>query len=76
MRVLYHQSLSPFCRKVRITLAEKKLEFELRLEPVWERRAEFLALNPAGDNMAPAPTRSPAPKHLASTSTLRRRSFL
>src|SRR5512147_2293016 len=49
MRVLYHQSLSPFCRKVRITLAEKKLEFEARLEPVWERRAEFLALNPAGD---------------------------
>jgi glutathione S-transferase len=49
MRVLYHQSLSPFCRKVRITLAEKKLEFELRPEPVWERRAEFLVLNPAGD---------------------------
>jgi glutathione S-transferase len=49
MRLLYHQSLSPFCRKVRITLAEKKLEFELRAEPVWERRAEFLALNPAGD---------------------------
>jgi glutathione S-transferase len=49
MRLLYHQSLSPFCRKVRIALAEKKLEFELRLEPVWERRAEFLALNPAGD---------------------------
>ncbi|MGE5441445.1 MAG: glutathione S-transferase family protein [Bacteroidota bacterium] len=49
MRALYHQSLSPFCRKVRIALAEKKLEFELRPEPVWERRAEFLALNPAGD---------------------------
>jgi glutathione S-transferase len=49
MRILYHQSLSPFCRKVRITLAEKKLEFEARLEPVWERRAEFLVLNPAGD---------------------------
>jgi glutathione S-transferase len=49
MRVLYHQSLSPFCRKVRIALAEKKLEFEARLEPVWERRAEFLVLNPAGD---------------------------
>jgi glutathione S-transferase len=49
MRILYHQSLSPFCRKVRIALAEKKLEFEARLEPVWERRAEFLVLNPAGD---------------------------
>lgn len=49
MRVLYHQWLSPFCRKVRIVLAEKKLDFELRLEPVWDQRPEFLALNPAGD---------------------------
>jgi glutathione S-transferase len=49
MRILYHQSLSPYCRKVRITLSEKKLEFEPRLEPVWERRPEFLALNPAGE---------------------------
>lgn len=49
MRVLYHQWLSPFCRKVRLVLAEKKLEFELRLEPTWERRPEFLALNPAGE---------------------------
>jgi glutathione S-transferase len=49
MRLLYHQSLSPFCRKVRITLAEKKLEFETRLEPVWERRPEFLVLNPAAE---------------------------
>jgi glutathione S-transferase len=49
MRVLYHQWLSPACRKVRIVLAEKKLDFELRLEPVWEPRLEFLALNPAGD---------------------------
>jgi glutathione S-transferase len=49
MRVLYHQWLSPACRKVRIVLAEKKLDFELRLEAVWEQRPEFLALNPAGD---------------------------
>ncbi len=49
MRILYHQWLSPLCRKVRIVLAEKRLEFELRLEPVWERRPEFLAINPAGD---------------------------
>jgi glutathione S-transferase len=49
MRTLYHQWLSPFCRKVRIVLAEKRLEFELRLEPVWEMRAEFLAINPAGE---------------------------
>ena len=49
MRVLYHQWLSPACRKVRIVLAEKKLDFELRLEAVWEQRPELLALNPAGE---------------------------
>lgn len=30
-------------------LAEKKLDFDLQIEKVWERRTEFLALNPAGD---------------------------
>jgi glutathione S-transferase len=49
MRVLYHLWLHPFSRKVRIALAEKKLDFELRIEKIWERRTEFLALNPAGD---------------------------
>src|SRR5437763_14883801 len=49
MRVLYHQTLSPFARKVRVILAEKNLEFTLKLEKVWERRPEFLALNPAGE---------------------------
>src|SRR6476661_6048127 len=49
MRVLYHQTLSPFARKVRIVLAEKNLEFTLKLEKVWERRPEFLALIPAGE---------------------------
>src|SRR5437764_13473631 len=49
MRVLYHLTLSPFARKVRVMLAEKALEFTLKLEKVWERRPEFLALNPAGE---------------------------
>jgi glutathione S-transferase len=49
MLTLYHLWLSPFCRKVRIVLAEKKLDFEARIEPVWERRHAFLALNPAGE---------------------------
>ena len=49
MRVLYHTTLSPFARKVRVVLAEKSLEFTLKLEKVWERRPEFLALNPAGE---------------------------
>src|SRR5260370_7005613 len=49
MRVLYHVTLSPFARKLRIVLAENNLEFTLKLEKVWERRPEFLALNPAGE---------------------------
>jgi len=48
MRNLYHLWLSPYCRKVRVALAEKKLDFELQLEKTWHRRPEFLALNPAG----------------------------
>lgn len=48
MRILYHMPLSPFCRKVRVALIEKGLPFELRGENVWERREEFLSLNPAG----------------------------
>lgn len=49
MRTLFHLWLHPFSRKVRVVLAEKNLEFELQIEKVWERRTEFLALNPAGD---------------------------
>lgn len=49
MRTLYHVWLHPFSRKVRLALAEKKLEFELQVEKIWERRTAFLAMNPAGD---------------------------
>ena len=48
MRTLFHLWLSPACRKIRIALAEKKLQFDMKLEKTWERREEFLALNPAG----------------------------
>src|SRR5258707_8425401 len=48
MRTLHHLALSPFSRKVRVALREKGLEFQLRIEKVWERRPEFLALNAAG----------------------------
>ena len=48
MRLLYHLPLSPFSRKVRLVLAEKRLPFEMRVEKVWERRPEYLQLNPAG----------------------------
>ena len=49
MRTLYHLWLHPFSRKVRIVLSEKKLECDLQIEKIWERRTEFLAMNPAGD---------------------------
>ncbi len=44
MRRLHHFPLSPFCRKVRLVLAEKKLVFESITERPWERRIELCAL--------------------------------
>jgi len=32
-----------------VALAEKGLDFGLRVEKIWERRTEFLTINPAGD---------------------------
>src|ERR1700724_3917399 len=49
MRVLYHLWLSAFSRTIRVVLKEKGLDFTLKAEKIWERRPEFLALNPAGD---------------------------
>ncbi len=49
MRILYHLSLCPFSRRVRIALQEKKVEFRLVEENPHERRVEFLTLNPAGE---------------------------
>jgi glutathione S-transferase len=48
MARLYHVPLSPFCRKVRLTLAEKRIEVELIEERYWEPSAEFMRRNPAG----------------------------
>ena len=48
MHRLYHYPLSPFSRKVRLVLAEKKIEVELIEERYWEPSSEFLRLNPAG----------------------------
>ena len=45
---LYHVPLSPFCRKVRLVLAEKRLDVELVEERYWEGDADFLRRNPAG----------------------------
>ncbi|GGM07628.1 glutathione S-transferase family protein [Pseudooceanicola nanhaiensis] len=48
MARLYHVPLSPYCRKVRLSLAEKKIECELVEERYWERDPDFLRRNPAG----------------------------
>src|SRR5580658_4052689 len=47
MRVLYHLPLSPYSRKVRLVLAEKRLPFDLKTEKVWDRQPAYLELNPA-----------------------------
>ncbi|NOX41153.1 MAG: glutathione S-transferase family protein [Alphaproteobacteria bacterium] len=48
MHKLYHAPLSPFCRKVRLVLAEKKIEVELIEERYWEKRKDFMLMNPGG----------------------------
>lgn len=48
MARLFHVPLSPFCRKVRLSLAEKKVEVELVEERYWENDPDFLRRNPAG----------------------------
>ena len=45
---LYHFPLCPFSRRIRLLLSESNLDFELLYEIPWDRRPEFLALNPAG----------------------------
>ena len=47
MAKLFHVPLSPFCRKVRLSLAEKRIECELVEERYWEKDADFLRRNPA-----------------------------
>lgn len=48
MRILYHHFLSPFSRKVRLALHEKRLDVHECLQEDWVRDEDFLALNPAG----------------------------
>ncbi|MGJ8543806.1 MAG: FtsZ-binding protein FzlA [Sulfitobacter sp.] len=48
MARLFHAPLSPFCRKVRLSLAEKKIEVELVEERYWEEDPDFMRRNPAG----------------------------
>jgi glutathione S-transferase len=49
MLTLLHHLLCPHSRYVRLILGEYALEARLVEEHFWERREEFLALNPAGE---------------------------
>jgi glutathione S-transferase len=49
MRQLYHNQLSPFCRKIRMLLKEKNLDFELLSENPWDQKLEVFAMNVAGE---------------------------
>lgn len=48
MLTLLHHPFCPHSRFVRLALAEFDLEADLLEERVWERREDFLTLNPAG----------------------------
>ena len=45
---LYQFPLCPFSRKVRLLLGEKGVGYTLERENPWERRDEFIDMNPAG----------------------------
>jgi glutathione S-transferase len=49
MLTLFHQTLCPHSRFVRLMLGEYGLAARLVEERFWERREEFLVLNPAGN---------------------------
>lgn len=49
MVLLVHHTLSPFSRKIRVIMAEKKMLFVLREEKPWNISKDILKLNPAGD---------------------------
>lgn len=47
MYILHHFVLCPFSRKIRVVLNEKNIAYTLKEEKFWERKKEFLKLNPA-----------------------------
>ncbi|TAK98019.1 MAG: glutathione S-transferase family protein [Rhodospirillaceae bacterium] len=49
MRTLYHHTLSPHARKVRLALHEKHLSFDERIADPWQRDPALITLNPAGE---------------------------
>ncbi|HEY5167060.1 MAG TPA: glutathione S-transferase N-terminal domain-containing protein, partial [Pseudolabrys sp.] len=49
MLTLFHHPLCPHSRYVRLILSEYGIDARLVEERFWERREEFLLLNPAGE---------------------------
>lgn len=49
MVLLIHHPVSPFARKIRLQMAEKKMLFILREEEPWNLSEETYKLNPAGE---------------------------
>lgn len=47
MRTLFHLPLDPLSRTVRLILREKRLDFNLVYERIWDERDDFLSINPA-----------------------------
>ena len=45
--ILYHSPANPFCRKVRLLLAEKNMPFKTEIVEPWTRPESLLRLNPA-----------------------------
>lgn len=46
---LYQFPLCPFSRKVRLFLLEKNVKADIAVENFWEKRHNFIALNPTGE---------------------------
>ena len=49
MVLLVHHTTSPFARKIRLQMSEKKMLFILREEEPWYLSADLYKLNPAGE---------------------------
>jgi glutathione S-transferase len=49
MATLFHNPLCPYSRKIRLMMGEKKYAIDLVEERPWERRLDFLMLNPSGE---------------------------
>lgn len=49
MVLLIHHTVSPYSRKVRIALSEKKMLFVLKEEEPWNLSSDVYKLNPAGE---------------------------